>query len=101
MGRNIRRLVILLAALSSLTLSAWAQRQQEQGDTYLDPSIPEGVTVRDIIGKFAAQEQVFKQAREHYTYRQSVRMQTLTDNGFPDGEYDDTFDVVVNDQGQR
>jgi hypothetical protein len=101
MGRNIRRLVILLAALSLLTLSAWAQRQQDQGDTYLDPSIPEGVTVRDIIGKFAAQEQVFKQAREHYTYRQSVRMQTLTDNGFPDGEYDDTFDVVVNDQGQR
>ncbi len=101
MGWNFRRPAVLLAALMLSALSAWPQRQQDQQDTYLDPSIPEGVTVRDIIGHFATQEQTFKQAREHYTYRQVVRMQTLTDNGFPDGEYDDTFDVTVNDQGQR
>ena len=101
MGWNFRWLAGLLVTLMLLPVSAWSQRQQDQQDTYLDPSIPEGVTVRDIIGHFAAQEETFKQAREHYTYRQVVRMQTLTDNGFPDGEYDDTFDVTVNDQGQR
>jgi ketosteroid isomerase-like protein len=74
---------------------------QDPADGPLDPSLPDGVTVRDIIGRFAAQEQVFKQAREHYTYRQIVRMQTISDTGFPDGEYDTTFDVTFNDQGER
>ena len=94
MRHKLWGLVVLLAMLS---LPALAQQE----DTYLDPSLPEGVTTRDIIGRFAAQEEIFKQAREHYTYRQMVKLQTLTDNGFPDGEYDNTFDVTLNDQGQR
>src|SRR3954468_11732237 len=92
----------VVAALLMLLLSASGQRrEQQQDDTFLDPSLPEGVTVRDIVNRFASQEQMYKQAREHYTYRQVVRMQTLDDRGFPDGEYDDTFDVTFNDQGQR
>ena len=86
--------------LLALLPSAFAQGQDAQ-DGPLDPSLPEGVTVRDIISRFAAQEQIFKQAREHYTYRQIVRMQTISDTGFPDGEYDTTFDVTFNDQGER
>ena len=81
-----------------LVISAFPQ---EREDGPLDSSLPEGVTVRSIINRFAAQEQTFKQAREHYTYRQVVRMQTLDDRGFPDGEYNDTFDVTFNDQGAR
>ena len=90
--------IVLLAFLQ--VTSAFPQMQQQE-DRPLDPSLPEGVTVRAIINRFAAQEQIYKQAREHYTYRQVVRMQTLDDRGFPDGEYDDTFDVTVNDQGER
>ena len=86
--------------LISLLPSAFTQVQDAQ-DGPLDPSLPQGVTVRDIISRFAAQEQTFKQAREHYTYRQIVRMQTISDTGFPDGEYDTTFDVTFNDQGER
>jgi Domain of unknown function (DUF4440) len=100
MARNLWRLAVLWAAFAWPAISAWAQWQEQQ-DTYLDPSIPEGVTVRDIIGRFAAQEKIFKQALDHYTYREVVRMQTLTDNGFPDGEYDDSFDVTFNNQGER
>jgi len=74
---------------------------QEQEDGPLDSSLPEGLTVRSIVNRFAALEQTYKQAREHYTYRQVVRMQTLDDRGFPDGEYNETFDVTFNDQGQR
>ena len=103
-GSRIRRgwRWLSCAALVAVLLltSAFAQTQ-EQEDGPLDSSLPEGVTVRDIINRFAAQEQTFKQAREHYTYRQVVRMQTLSDNGFPDGEYDDSFDVTFNDQGER
>lgn len=90
--------VVLLAFL--LVISAFSQEQQQE-DGPLDSSLPEGVTVRSIINRFAAQEQTYKQAREHYTYRQVVRMQTLDDRGFPDGEYNETFDVTVNDQGER
>src|SRR5205823_8547481 len=90
--------VLLLAFL--LAISAFAQ-MQEQEDGPLDSSLPEGVTVRSIINKPAAQEKIYTQSREHYTYRQVVRMQTLDDRGFPDGEYDDTFDVTFNDQGER
>jgi len=90
---------ICIAAVALLT-SGFC-RTQDTGDGPLDPSLPDGVTVRDIISRFAAQEQTFKQAREHYTYRQIVRMQTISDTGFPDGEYDTTFDVTFNDQGER
>ena len=90
--------VVLLAFL--LVTFAFPQGQ-EQEDGPLDSSLPEGVTVRSIINRFAALEQTYKQAREHYTYRQVVRMQTLDDRGFPDGEYNETFDVTFNDQGQR
>ncbi|MFL6436132.1 MAG: nuclear transport factor 2 family protein [Terriglobales bacterium] len=92
--------LICVALLSLLVMSAFPQTQ-EQEDGPLDSSLPEGVTVRDIISRFAAQELTFKQAREHYTYRQVVKMQTISDSGFPDGEYDDTFDVTFNDQGER
>src|SRR5579859_4145062 len=100
MTRNFRRLTVGLILMLALAISVLAQRQQQE-DTYLDPSLPEGITVRQIISRFAAKEQEYKQAREHYTYRQSARIQTISENGFADGEYDDTFDVTLNDQGER
>jgi len=99
MTHRLRRIVAGFI-LCLMTLCAFAQRQQPD-DTYLDPSVPEGITVREIISRFAAKEQEYKLAREHYTYRQSARVQTISENGFADGEYDDTFDVTFNDQGQR
>ena len=110
MGPNSRRRVMMIPCsprlccivlLGFLLVTSAFPQMQEQRDGPLDPSLPDGVTVRGVIDKFAAQEQIYKQAREHYTYRQVVRMQTLDDRGFPDGEYDDTFDVTFNDQGDR
>lgn len=103
MLREFQRRALLATLLAALgfALSCISLFAQQQEDTVLDPSLPEGITVRDIIGRFAAQEETYKQAREHYTYRQIVRMQTISDSGFPDGEYDDTFDVTFNDQGER
>jgi hypothetical protein len=83
---------VALSALLCITVVA------EEGQ--LDPSQPKGVTPEQIIQRFAAKETEFKQAREQYTYRQSVKVQTV-DGDTVTGEYQEVFDVVFDDQGKR
>ena len=85
-------LIVLLSWL--LTLSAVAQEGP------LDPSQPKGSTPEQIIQRFATKEKEFKEARDQYTYRQEVKVQTLDGNTVT-GEYQEVFDVVFNDQGRR
>ena len=85
-------LIVLLSWL--LTLSAVAQEGP------LDPSQPKGSTPEQMIQRFAAKEKEFKEARDQYTYRQEVKVQTLDGNTVT-GEYQEVFDVVFNDQGRR
>ncbi len=66
----------------------------------LDAAQPKGTTPEQIIQRFAAKETEFKQAREQYTYRQSVRVEVL-DGDTPIGKYEEVFDVVFDDQGKR
>lgn len=63
----------------------------------LDSSQPKGITVDEITQKFASREKEFKEARDQYTYRQTVKVQTPEDNG----EYQQTFDVTFDDQGHK
>jgi hypothetical protein len=63
----------------------------------LDNSEPKGITSDEIIQRFAAKEKEFKEARDRYTYRQSVKVQTPEDGG----TYQEVFDVVFDDQGKR
>jgi hypothetical protein len=66
----------------------------------LDSAKPTGITPEEIIQKFAAKEKEFRDAREQYTYRQSVKVQTL-DGDTVDGEYQQTFDITFDDQGHK
>jgi hypothetical protein len=66
----------------------------------LDPAPPKGVTPEELIQHFAAKEKEFREARDQYTYRQSVTVQTI-DGGSVTGEYKEVFDVVFDDQGKR
>jgi hypothetical protein len=66
----------------------------------LDRSEPKGITSQDIIKRFAAQEKAFKEARDQYTYRQDVKVQTL-DGDTVTGEYRQVFDVVFDDNSKR
>ncbi|HXM24301.1 MAG TPA: hypothetical protein VN948_23805 [Terriglobales bacterium] len=66
----------------------------------LDPAQPKGVTTDEIIQRFAAKEKEFKLARDQYTYRQTVRVNTL-DGDTVDGEYREDFDVTFDNQGKR
>ena len=66
----------------------------------LDKSEPKGITPEDIIKRFAAKEKEFKEARDLYTYRQDVKVQTL-DGDTVDGEYHQVFDITFDDQGHK
>ena len=72
----------------------------DRGESKLDPSQPQGVTVDEIIQKFAAKEKQFKIAREQYTYTQDVTIQTL-DGHTVDGQYRQVSDILFDDSGKR
>src|SRR5215469_5466720 len=55
----------------------------------------------EIIKKFAAKEAEFARARENYTYRQTVKIQTLTDSGAVDGRYEIVEDIIFSSDGKR
>ncbi len=61
------------------------------------PSIP----VDQIIQKFAERETEFKAERDNFTYVQSFVLQTIDDDGQPDGEYRMTSDITFTPDGKR
>ena len=87
---------VLLPAVSMLVFlcSSFAQEGQLSTDQ------PKGVTVQQIIEKFAAKEEEFKAARDQYTFRQDVRVQTV-DGDTVNGEYREVFDVTYDNQGHH
>jgi len=72
----------------------------DRGEGPLDPSQPQGITVDEIVQRFAAKEKQFKIAREQYTYRQSVTVDTLEGDSV-DGEFKQVVDVLFDDKGHR
>jgi hypothetical protein len=62
-----------------------------------DPKIPP----EEIIKKFEAKETVFREALNHYTYRRTVRVQTVTEDNKVDGEYYEIDDIVFDPTGKR
>jgi hypothetical protein len=88
----------LLAML--FPLASAAQTNCDAGNGRLNSAPPQAISVQDLIQKFAGQEEVFKDARNHYTYTQEVIVQTL-DGDTVDGEFRETTDVLYDDQGKR
>jgi len=91
----MRRLKIVLPALALLLIGL--PTVAEKGEGPLDPSQPQGITPLEIIQRFAAKETQFKEARDNYTYRQSIRIETPDDGG----RFEQTWDVLFDDQGRR
>lgn len=85
--------VLLISVAFSVLFSNPALSQEGT----LDKAEPKGITSDEIIKRFADKEKEFKDARDHYTYRQSVKVQTPEDGG----QYQEVFDVVFDDQGKR
>jgi len=93
--RLMLRFALVLLALAVFSGPFSPRALSEEGP--LDPAPPKGVTTEEVIRRFAAKEKEFQQARDQYTYRQDVKVQTPED----DGEYHEIFDVLFDDQGKR
>jgi hypothetical protein len=91
-----RRAIQIAFTILLLAASLLAQR----GEGPLDPSQPTGISVDQIIQNFAAKEKQFKVARDQYTYRQDLLVQTL-DGDTPNGEFREVEDVLFDNNGNR
>lgn len=85
---------LVLGALSAVCLPVWAATAAPTTTTTTpDP--------QEIIRQFAAKEAQFAQARENYTYRQTVRIQELDEGGNPGGKYEIVEDIIFSPEGKR
>jgi len=96
--KNSLRLLFVLLVFTFLAGALSTASFAQEGT--LDEAQPKGITPEEIIQRFAAKEKEFKEARDQYTYRQSVTLQTL-DGDTVDGEYKEVFDVLFDDKGKR
>jgi len=92
--RITRAILLLLSATLALASAAFSQEGPLSSDA------PKGITSEEIIEKFAAKEKEFKEARDNYTFRQDVKLQTL-DGDTVTGEYHEVFDVTYDNQGHH
>jgi hypothetical protein len=76
------RVIVLSAAFAALCLPTWAA---------------DDVNPADIIRRFAAKELEFQQARNNYTYRQSVKLEEV--NG--GGKWEEVDDIIFTPEGKR
>lgn len=95
-GKAITSVLVLVLLFGVAAIG----RADDRGEGTLNPAQPTGITPEEIIQKFAAKETQFKQAREQYTWRQDVKVQTL-DGNTVDGEYRQVIDILFDDRGKR
>ena len=89
-------------AFAAVSNPVGAAAQDPSGFGPLDPTPPTGTTVEEIIKKFGERESAFAKARDNYTFRQSVRVDTIADDtNKPDGEYQEVTDITFNNDGKR
>jgi hypothetical protein len=62
---------------------------------------PSEEDIQKIIEKFAAKESEFLQARERYTYRQTVKIEEFDGGGTPGGKYELVSDIIFTSEGKR
>ena len=90
------RFLICLTVLACALATSQAIAQEGA----LVSDAPTGATADDIIKRFADKETEFAKARDQYTYRQDVKVETV-DGETVDGEYHEVFDVLFDNKGKR
>lgn len=92
--------LLALALATPLALCRAASAQNGFGP--IDPAPPKGLTPDQIIQRFGEREAEFKQARDNYTFTQSVKIDTIDDDTAKvDGEYQQLTDITFDDAGHR
>lgn len=92
--------LLLLGAAALHAQASAASMPLDEGFGALDPTEPT-LPVAQIIQEFTAKEALFAAALNDYTWTRSVRVQTLDDDGHPNGEYYQVVDIYYNPQGER
>jgi outer membrane lipoprotein-sorting protein len=93
----VSSLAFLFCLIFVCTLSLLSAVAQEGP---LENTPPKGTTPEEIIQRFAAKEKEFKEARDQYTYRQDVKVETL-DGETITGQYHEVYDVTYDDKGKH
>jgi hypothetical protein len=93
------RLVLISASLLMPAVLV-GQTNCEEGTGPLNPAQPQGMTPQQIIEKFAAREEIFRQARNNYVYTQDITVQEL-DGNTVSGEFRLVQEITYDDKGAR
>ena len=111
----VRRAGLVLLAITLCAGAAWGKDKKKHDEnasiSYTPMALDSGYGPMDIteppippdeiIKKFTAKESAFREALNHYTYRRTVRVQTIDDDNKVDGEYYEVDDVVFDPSGKR
>lgn len=103
----VRLSIVSLLACMLLAMARPAQAQTftamplDSGFGPLNTAQPTGATPQQIIDRFAAKESEYKRALENYTYRRTVKVDTIGDDNKPDGEYMEVDDVTFTPAGHK
>jgi hypothetical protein len=92
--------LIFLVALLIMPAAMVAQTNCEEGTGPLNTAQPKNMTPQEIIEKFGAKEEVFRQALNNYTYTQDITVQEL-DGNTVSGEFRLVQDITYDDKGGR
>ena len=106
--KSIFRAALLLLPLSAALARALppqkpaATQSTPSGFGPLDPAPPTKLAAEQIIAKFGDREAAFDKARQQYTFRQTVTVQTISDTTEkPDGTYHQVTDIVFDAHDMR
>ena len=100
LSQHVRPSLFQLLCLITISSLGILPAQAQRGEGALVKAQPNGISVQDIINRFAEKEKQFQIARERYTYKQSNIIQTL-DGDTVDGEYRQDWSINFDNQGKR
>ena len=98
--RIVRVVLIFCFALATMPVAVMAQTNCDEGTGPLNTAQPQGMTPQQIIEKFAAKEEVFRQALNNYVYTQDITVQEL-DGSTVSGEFRLVQEITYDDKGGR
>jgi hypothetical protein len=101
-GMNLPKIALRVFIYFLLLVPAGlvAQTNCDEGTGPLNPAQPQGITPQQIIEKFGAKEEVFRQALNNYVYTQDITVQEL-DGSAVSGEFRLVQDITYDDKGGR
>jgi hypothetical protein len=91
---------VLISVFLLMPAVLMADTNCDEGAGALNPAQPQGITPQEIIQKFAAREELFREARNNYAYTQDITVQEL-DGTTVTGEFRLVQDITYDDKGNR